>query len=73
MINETAWKQVNITYPTPDAQQRERHAVDHLAGVLPAAEADGLITAWFFIRKAESARFPVSTTRTDQATDCSWQ
>ncbi|WP_261568994.1 thiopeptide-type bacteriocin biosynthesis protein [Frankia gtarii] len=50
-MNETAWKQVNITYPNPDAHQRERHAVGHLARVLPAAEADGLITAWFFIRK----------------------
>ncbi|WP_045876520.1 thiopeptide-type bacteriocin biosynthesis protein [Pseudofrankia sp. DC12] len=50
-MNETAWRQVNITYPGHDRRQRERHAVDHLAHVLPAAEADGLITAWFFIRK----------------------
>ncbi|CAJ61345.1 MULTISPECIES: thiopeptide-type bacteriocin biosynthesis protein [Frankia] len=50
-MNETAWKQVNITYPSPDPHQRERHAIDHLARVLPAAEADSLITAWFFIRK----------------------
>ncbi|WP_322767284.1 thiopeptide-type bacteriocin biosynthesis protein [Frankia sp. Cr1] len=50
-MHETAWKQVTITYPGPDSQQRERPAVDHLARVLPAAEADGLITSWFFIRK----------------------
>ncbi|WP_322747934.1 MULTISPECIES: thiopeptide-type bacteriocin biosynthesis protein [unclassified Frankia] len=50
-MNETAWKQVTITYPGPDRHQRERHAVGHLARVLPAAEADGLITSWFFIRK----------------------
>ncbi len=50
-MNETAWKQVTIAYPSPDRHQRERHAVDHLARVLPAAEADGLITSWFFIRK----------------------
>jgi thiopeptide-type bacteriocin biosynthesis protein len=50
-MDETAWKQVTITYPGADRHQRERHAVAHLARVLPAAETDGLITAWFFIRK----------------------
>jgi thiopeptide-type bacteriocin biosynthesis protein len=50
-MNETPWKQVNIVYPARDSQERERQAVGHLARVLPAAEADGLITAWFFIRK----------------------
>ncbi|MGH3803305.1 MAG: thiopeptide-type bacteriocin biosynthesis protein [Pseudonocardiaceae bacterium] len=50
-MEETPWRQVNITYPSPHPGQRERHAVDHLAGVLPAAEADGLITSWWFIRK----------------------
>ncbi|KPM56938.1 bacteriocin biosynthesis protein [Frankia sp. B2] len=50
-MDETAWKQVNITYPGADRHQRERRAVDHLVRVLPAAEADGLLTAWFFIRK----------------------
>lgn len=50
-MDEKAWKQVNIDYPGPDPHQRERHAISHLARMLPAAEADGLITAWFFIRK----------------------
>jgi thiopeptide-type bacteriocin biosynthesis protein len=50
-MNEIAWKQINITYPGPDPHQRERHAIDHLTHVLPAAEADGLLTAWFFLRK----------------------
>jgi thiopeptide-type bacteriocin biosynthesis protein len=50
-MDETPWKQVNIAYPSPDPHQRERQAVDHLTHVLPAAEADGLITSWFFIRK----------------------
>src|SRR6266851_4165082 len=50
-MDETPWKQVNITYPSPDPHQRERQAVDHLVRVLPAAEADGLINSWFFIRK----------------------
>lgn len=50
-MNETFWKQVNITYPDRNPHLRERHAADHLVRVLPPAEADGLITAWFFIRK----------------------
>lgn len=50
-MNKTPWKQVNITYPGADPRERERHAIAHLANVPPAAEADGLITAWFFIRK----------------------
>jgi thiopeptide-type bacteriocin biosynthesis protein len=50
-MDKTPWKQVNIAYPGPDPHQRERQAISHLARVLPAAEADGLITSWFFIRK----------------------
>lgn len=50
-MESTPWKQVTIDYPGVDREERERQAVTHLAGVLPAAEADGLITAWFFIRK----------------------
>lgn len=45
------WRQVNIAYPGPDRAQRERRAVSHLAPILPAAEADGLVTSWWFIRK----------------------
>ncbi|WP_210435087.1 thiopeptide-type bacteriocin biosynthesis protein [Saccharopolyspora sp. ASAGF58] len=41
---------MNIAYPGDDAE-RERHAATHLAGILPSAEADGLITQWWFIRK----------------------
>lgn len=50
-MEQTTWRQVNIAYPGTDREERERHAITHLAGVLPAAEADGLITTWFFIRK----------------------
>ncbi|MEV0399115.1 thiopeptide-type bacteriocin biosynthesis protein [Actinoallomurus sp. NPDC050550] len=50
-MQETPWKQVNITYVGSDPHQRERHAISHLAPVLPAAEAYGLITSWWFIRK----------------------
>lgn len=50
LLRETPWRQVNIAYPG-DRQQRERHAVDHLARTLPAAEADGHITSWWWIRK----------------------
>jgi thiopeptide-type bacteriocin biosynthesis protein len=50
-MDETPWKQVNIAYPAQDRAERERQAVAHLTGILPPAEADGLITAWWFIRK----------------------
>ncbi|WP_329260796.1 thiopeptide-type bacteriocin biosynthesis protein [Actinoallomurus sp. NBC_01490] len=49
-LRETPWRQVNIAYPG-NRQQRERHAIGHLVRILPAAEADGLITAWWWIRK----------------------
>lgn len=50
-MDENAWKQVNITHPGQDPNEREHHAVKHLARVLPAAEAGGLIASWWFIRK----------------------
>jgi thiopeptide-type bacteriocin biosynthesis protein len=48
---ETPWCQVNLAYPGSDRPRRERYAVAHLSRVLPAAEAAGLITSWWFIRK----------------------
>ena len=45
------WVQVNITYPGDTPLKRERHAVDHLTQVLPAAEAEGHIISWWWIRK----------------------
>ena len=50
-MDPTVWKQLNIAYPGDDSTARERHAAAHLAGILPAAEASGLITSWWFIRK----------------------
>ncbi|MCX5122044.1 thiopeptide-type bacteriocin biosynthesis protein [Micromonospora sp. NBC_00362] len=50
-MEQNSWKQVNLAYPGPDPRQRERQAVEHLTRVLPAAEAEGLITSWWFIRK----------------------
>ncbi|MEU8023665.1 thiopeptide-type bacteriocin biosynthesis protein [Micromonospora haikouensis] len=50
-MKESTWKQVTITYPGQDRQERERHAVPHLRHVLPAAETSGLITSWWFMRK----------------------
>lgn len=50
-MDETPWKQVNIAYPGPDRAQRERQAISHLTPILPAAEADGIVTSWWFIRK----------------------
>ncbi|WP_035959242.1 thiopeptide-type bacteriocin biosynthesis protein [Frankia casuarinae] len=50
-MEETPWKQVNITYPAEDPAERERQAIAHLTEILPPAEAGGLITSWWFIRK----------------------
>ncbi|MET8045655.1 thiopeptide-type bacteriocin biosynthesis protein [Micromonospora sp. NPDC005215] len=50
-MEQNSWKQVNVAYPGPDPRQRERQAVDHLTRVLPVAEAEGLVTSWWFIRK----------------------
>lgn len=51
IVDETPWRQVNISWPGEDPRERERHAVEHLAQVMPAAEAAGLITSWWWIRK----------------------
>jgi thiopeptide-type bacteriocin biosynthesis protein len=50
-VEQTPWKQVNIAYPAQDSAERERQAIAHLTGILPSAEANGLITSWWFIRK----------------------
>ncbi|RFU41254.1 bacteriocin biosynthesis protein [Actinomadura logoneensis] len=48
---DTNWTQVNLTFPGNSARERELKAVAHLRRILPDAEADGLIAAWFFTRK----------------------
>ncbi|MEU3457864.1 thiopeptide-type bacteriocin biosynthesis protein [Micromonospora sp. NPDC006766] len=50
-MEETPWKQVNISYPGQSRQEREQHAIPHLSRVLPDAEAAGLIISWWFMRK----------------------
>jgi thiopeptide-type bacteriocin biosynthesis protein len=50
-MDDSGWQQVNISYPGEAPQDRERPAIDHLRQVLPAAEAAGLISSWWFIRK----------------------
>ncbi|MFI6129486.1 thiopeptide-type bacteriocin biosynthesis protein [Micromonospora sp. NPDC051141] len=50
-MKETTWRQVNISYPGQSRHEREQHAIRHLHRVIPAAEATGLITAWWFMRK----------------------
>ncbi|WP_172387955.1 methyltransferase, FxLD system [Streptomyces sp. MNP-20] len=48
------WRQINLRY---DSWQAAEHtAVDHLLPLLNAAETDGRITAWWFIRKRETWR-----------------
>lgn len=44
------WRQVNIAFR--DWAGAENVALAHLAPILEAAETEGLITSWFFIRKA---------------------
>ena len=62
-MDETPWQQINIAYPGDTRQQREQHAIAHLRTVVPAAEAAGLITSWWFIRKgAWRIRFRPSDT-----------
>jgi thiopeptide-type bacteriocin biosynthesis protein len=50
-VDDSPWQQINISYPGQTPQEREQRAVDHLSRVLPAAEAAGLITSWWVIRK----------------------
>ncbi|MBP2707385.1 thiopeptide-type bacteriocin biosynthesis protein [Microbispora sp. RL4-1S] len=44
------WRQVNVVFPNWAAA--EQTAAAHLAPLMTEAETEGLITAWFFIRKA---------------------
>lgn len=46
----SSWRQLNIAFQ--DWTSAEDAAVTHVAPLLRAAEADGLITSWFFVRKA---------------------
>ncbi|GAB1641486.1 thiopeptide-type bacteriocin biosynthesis protein [Krasilnikovia sp. MM14-A1259] len=50
-MDDSPWQQINISYPGETLREREQRAVDHLGQVLPAAQAAGLITSWWFIRK----------------------
>lgn len=50
-MDDKPWQQINVSYPGQTSQEREERAVDHLGQVLPAAQAAGLITSWWFIRK----------------------
>lgn len=49
-MNPTRWHQITIGFP--DWAHAEDIAVTHLWPLLATAETDGLITGWFFIRKA---------------------
>lgn len=50
-MDQTPWQQFNIRYPGQSPHEREQHAIAHLGHALPSAQAAGLITAWWFIRK----------------------
>ncbi|GAA0407058.1 hypothetical protein Acor_51040 [Acrocarpospora corrugata] len=50
-MEETLWAQVNIIYRAQDRQGREHEALAHLVPALAAADASGLLSRWFFIRK----------------------
>lgn len=49
MNDSRSWHQVNIAFP--DWDRAEQAALAHLVPVLRAAEDDGSLDAWFFIRK----------------------
>ncbi|MFC0862226.1 thiopeptide-type bacteriocin biosynthesis protein [Sphaerimonospora cavernae] len=49
-MDHRPWRQVNIAFP--DWADAENAAVAHIAPLLVAAETEGLLTAWFFVRKA---------------------
>jgi thiopeptide-type bacteriocin biosynthesis protein len=44
-----AWRQVNVAFPA--WATAEQTALDHLVPLMTAAETDGLIDSWFFLRK----------------------
>jgi thiopeptide-type bacteriocin biosynthesis protein len=48
-MDHCPWRQVNVAFS--DWAYAEHTAVTHLAPLLAAAEAEQLITAWFFMRK----------------------
>lgn len=50
MDESCPWHQVNVAFP--DWASAEHTAVDHLGPLLNAAEDEGFLTAWFFVRKA---------------------
>ena len=50
-MQEAAWRQVNISYPGQNRQEREQQAVPHLRRVLPEAEGAGIVASWWFMRK----------------------
>jgi thiopeptide-type bacteriocin biosynthesis protein len=61
-MDDSSWQQINISYPGETPQDREQPAIDHLRQVLPTAEATGLISTWWFIRKgAWRIRYQPST------------
>ena len=53
-MSASPWLQVTVEFPDP--AHAEDTAVTHLAPLLAEAEIGGLITAWFFIRKAPAWR-----------------
>jgi thiopeptide-type bacteriocin biosynthesis protein len=62
-MNSSLWRQVTISFSDP--ARAEDTAVTHLGPLLTTAEANGLITAWFFVRKTPNWRvryLPVDTT-----------
>ncbi|WP_129838036.1 methyltransferase, FxLD system [Streptomyces sp. RFCAC02] len=48
------WRQINLRYDS--WRTAEQTAVEHLHPLLSAAEGDGILTAWWFIRKRETWR-----------------
>lgn len=54
-MDSRPWRQINVAFP--EWVTAEHTAVTQLAPLLAAAEADQLVNAWFFTRKAPCWRF----------------
>ncbi|GIG67803.1 thiopeptide-type bacteriocin biosynthesis protein [Phytomonospora endophytica] len=54
MPNTDSWRQINVAFTDPATA--ETTAVIHLAPILAAADTNGAVSPWFFIRKTPSWR-----------------
>lgn len=66
MTPEPAWRQVHFNFDSPD--DAEQWATDHALSLLNSADDDGIIDAWWFVRKHPQWRFRLRTCDADRLT-----